>query len=77
MLVAAVLGPEKREDRELEMVRVAAQELPDSIRLPVGETESPVERLFCDLCQTPQSSRRPGGLPARNKSAACRVGTGG
>jgi hypothetical protein len=57
MLVAAVLGPEEREDRELEVVRVAAQQLLDSFRLPVGETESAVEWLFRDLRQVPQSSR--------------------
>jgi hypothetical protein len=46
-----VLGPEQREDRELEVVRVAPQQLPDSIELPVGETERPVERLFGDRGQ--------------------------
>jgi hypothetical protein len=54
MLVAAVLRPEQREDRQLEVVRVAAEELPDSIRLPVGETESTVERLFGDRRQVIQ-----------------------
>ena len=55
VLVAAVLRPEEREDGELEVVRVAAEELPDSIRLPVGETEGPMERLFRDLRQAIQS----------------------
>ena len=57
MLVAAVLRPQQREDRQLEVVRVAAQELPDSVRLPVGETESAVERLFGDLRQVTQCNR--------------------
>ena len=62
VLVAAVLGPEKREDGELEVVRFAAQELLDSVRLPVGETEGPMERLFRDLRQVIQcirGNRRP------------------
>jgi len=62
MLVPAVLRPEEREDGELEVVRVAAEELPDSFRLPVGETEGPVERLFRNLRQVIQSNpgnRRP------------------
>ena len=62
VLVAAVLGPEKRKDRELEVVRFAAQELLDSVRLPVGETEGPMERLFRDLRQVIQcirGNRRP------------------
>jgi hypothetical protein len=57
MLVPAVLGPEEREDGELEVVRLAAQELLDSVRLPVGETEGLMERLFRDLRQVLQSSR--------------------
>ena len=57
MLVAAVLGPEKREDGELEVVGVAAEELPDPARLPVGETEGAVERLFRDVRQAAQSNR--------------------
>jgi len=54
-----MLRPEQREDRELEVVRVAAEELPDSFGFPVGETERAVERLFRDLRQVPQSSRGP------------------
>jgi hypothetical protein len=56
-----VLRPEQREDGELEMVRVAAQELPDSIRFPVGQTEHTVQRLGVrDLRQVIQSSRGTG-----------------
>ena len=39
VLVAAVLRPEEREDGELEVVRVAPEQLADSVQLPVGETE--------------------------------------
>jgi hypothetical protein len=56
MLVPAVLRPEEREDGELEVVRVAAEKLPDSFRLPVGETKGAVERLLSDLRQAIQSS---------------------
>jgi hypothetical protein len=43
VLIAAVLGPEEREDRELEVVRVASEQLPDTLRLPVGQTEGTVK----------------------------------
>ncbi len=42
VLVAAVLAPEEREDTNLEVVRVAAEQLPDTPRLAVSETESAV-----------------------------------
>jgi hypothetical protein len=48
VLVAAVLGPEEREDGELEVVRLAAQELLDTVELPVGQPEGAMERLFGD-----------------------------
>jgi hypothetical protein len=51
VLVAAVLRPEQREDGELEVVRVASEQLPDTVELPVGETERPVQRLFGDRGQ--------------------------
>jgi len=56
VLVPAVLRPEEREDGELEVVRVAAEKLPDSFRLPAGQTEGAVERLLSDLRQAIQSS---------------------
>jgi drug/metabolite transporter (DMT)-like permease len=52
MLVAAVLGPEEREDRKLEVVRLALEQLADTVELRVGQTERPVERLFRDLRQS-------------------------
>ena len=51
MLVAAVLGPEEREHRELEIVRRTLEQLLDTLELPVGETEGLVERLLCDRAQ--------------------------
>jgi hypothetical protein len=42
MLVPAVLGPEEGEDRELEVVRIAAEQLPDTARLPVREAKGAV-----------------------------------
>ena len=44
------------------MVRVAAEQLPDTVRLPVREAESAMERLFRDLheaIQCMQVSGRP------------------
>jgi hypothetical protein len=50
VLVAAVLGPEEREDRQFEVVRRPPEELLDTVELPVGETEGAVER-FRDRAQ--------------------------
>jgi hypothetical protein len=58
MLVAAVLRPEQREDGELEVVRVAAEQLADVVELLVGQTQRTVERLFRrDLRQGQESTR--------------------
>ena len=51
MLVAAVLRPEEREDGELEVVRLAPQQLEDALELPVREAELAMERLFRDGAQ--------------------------
>ena len=51
MLVAAVLRPEKREDLELEVVRLAPEQRDDSSELPVREAEPAMERLFRDEAQ--------------------------
>ena len=67
MLVAAVLRPEEREDGELEVVRLALQQLEDTVVLPVGEAELAVEWLFRDeaqsasLAATPDATVRPFG----------------
>jgi hypothetical protein len=60
VLVAAVLRPEEREDGELEVVRLALQQLLDSVELPIGETERSVERLFGDRGQRADRIRTPG-----------------
>jgi hypothetical protein len=48
MLVAAVLRPQQREDRELEVIRLPREQLADTGELTVGQAEGPVERLFED-----------------------------
>ena len=55
MLVAAMLGPEEREDRELEVVRVPLEQPADTVEFAVGEPEGPVERLFRDRRQGAES----------------------
>jgi hypothetical protein len=62
VLVPAVLRPEQREDGELEVVRATAEQLLDSVELPVGEPEGAVERLFRDGRQMFESSREVGRL---------------
>ena len=63
MLVAAVLRPEQREDHELEVVGVAAEQFPDTVRLPVGETERAVQWLMGgQLRQVIQCNRGLGGI---------------
>ncbi len=52
MLVAAVLRPEQGEDGQLEVVRLAIQQLLDTVVLPVREAESTVQRLFRDGAQS-------------------------
>jgi hypothetical protein len=55
VLVGAVLRPEQREDREIEMIRLAAEQIADSVELLVREAERAVERLFCDPRQESES----------------------
>jgi hypothetical protein len=57
MLVTAVLRPQEREDRELEVIRVPLEQLPDTRELAVGETERPVERLIEDPRQGIECNR--------------------
>jgi hypothetical protein len=64
VLVPAVLGPEQREDRKLEVVRTAAEQLVDAIELSVRETERAVERLLGDGAQGASVSRAPDGPTA-------------
>jgi hypothetical protein len=58
VLVAAVLRPEEREDREFEVVRLALEQLLDTVEFPVGQAEGAVERLFCNPRQESESSVR-------------------
>jgi drug/metabolite transporter (DMT)-like permease len=63
VLVAAMLRPEEREDRELEVVRVAPEQLPDTLRFPVGQTEGTVKKgLGGDLRQVVQCNPACGGI---------------
>jgi hypothetical protein len=75
MLVGAVLRPEQREDGELEVVRIALEQLPDPVQLPVRQPEGAVERLFRDARQVVESSRGVGenvggGKPSRETGRA-------
>jgi hypothetical protein len=47
-----VLGPQQREDGELEVIRFALEEFTDPLQLDVSEPESPVQGLFSNLRQT-------------------------
>jgi hypothetical protein len=67
VLVPAVLRPEQREDRELEVVRVAREQFADTLELAVREAERAMERLFRDPRQVPESSRARGRFRAQWK----------
>jgi len=60
MLVAAVLGPEEREDRKLEVIRLPAEQAADSLELAVRQPEGAMKRLFRDRRQNVESSRLTG-----------------
>lgn len=51
MLVAAVLGPQEREDGELEVVRISPEQGANSVLLPVREAEGSMEWLCRDTAQ--------------------------
>jgi hypothetical protein len=56
-----VLRPEEREDRQLEVIRLALEQLDDARELPIGQTEGAVngegvQRLIDDLGQVGQCS---------------------
>ena len=65
VLVTAVLGPEQREHRELEAVRIALQKTPDPLELRVSQPERAVQRLFRDLAQAASVSRAADGTVRR------------
>jgi hypothetical protein len=47
-----MLGPEQREDGQLEAVRVALEQGADTLQLLVGESEGAMQRLFRDCRQS-------------------------
>jgi hypothetical protein len=68
-----VLRPEQGEDRQLEVVRVALEQLDDARVLEIGEAERLVQRLIRDPRQVPESNPPTGGLvPAGSKSKQVR-----
>ena len=83
MLVAAVLGPEQREDRELEVVGLAPEQVDDPGELTVREPERPVDReilrggilqrLFGDPGQMASVAGASDGIPRRKGTSAARV----
>jgi hypothetical protein len=52
-----MLGPEQREHGELEVIRLAFEEPPDSLELAVREPERAVQRLFRNLRQEASVTR--------------------
>jgi hypothetical protein len=72
MLVAAVLGPEEGEDRELEVVRIAPEEFANTVRFPVGQTEGAVEGLLGgQLRQVIQCNQGRGGISRVRATLRC------
>jgi hypothetical protein len=67
VLVAAVLRPEQREDRQLEVVRLALEEFADVLELFVREPERAVQGLFRDLRQKSILAGAPDGGPAASR----------
>ncbi len=61
MLVAAVLRPEEREDRELEVIRLALEQFLESGILSVGKTELTVDGLFRNEAQSVSLAAPPDG----------------
>jgi hypothetical protein len=60
-----VLRPEQGKDRELEVVRIAAEQLADAVELLVGQPQRTVERLFRrDLRQGQESTEGRRRVPA-------------
>jgi len=60
MLVAAVFGPQEREDRKLEVIRLPAEQAADSLELAVRQPEGAMKRLFRYRRQKVESSRLTG-----------------
>jgi len=60
MLVATVLGPKQREDRELEVIRLPAEQVADRMKLAVRQPKGAMKRLFRYRRQRIESSRLTG-----------------
>jgi hypothetical protein len=60
-----MLRPEEREDRQLEVVRLALEQRDDSVELPVRQAERAVDGLFGDLGQVVQCRREARRQPPR------------
>jgi hypothetical protein len=62
VFVAAVLRPQEGEDRELEVVRIAAEQLLDTACFPVGKAKGAMKGLGGDLRQVIQCNQARGGI---------------
>jgi drug/metabolite transporter (DMT)-like permease len=70
-----MLGPEQREHRELEVIRLPSEQTPDPLELAVREPQRAVQTLFRDLRQGVSVPRRPAGtLAALSRSYAVLIG---
>jgi hypothetical protein len=67
-----VLRPEEREDRELEVVRLALEQFADTRRFPVGQTERAMNSLGGDLRQVIECNRGRGRVPGGSLTPAAR-----
>jgi hypothetical protein len=55
-----MLGPQQREDRELEVIRLPAEQVADPVELAVRQPEGAMKRLFRYRRQMLESSRLTG-----------------
>jgi hypothetical protein len=60
MFVATVLGPKQREDRELEVIWLPAEQVADPVKLAVRQPKGAMKRLFRYRRQRIESSRLTG-----------------
>jgi hypothetical protein len=67
VLVAAVLRPEEREHRQLEVVGLPPEQVDDAREFPVGQSERAVDGLFGDLRQVIQCRREAGRRSPRSE----------
>ena len=74
VLVAAVLRPHQAEDRELDLVRLAARQLDDAVVLEVGEPELPVAAHQAATRAADSNSLRPSAEPVSGSTACSGCG---